>query len=53
MWFNTDSEYRYEKQMKFIDHLVLQEIRDRKKIDINMEQLYVVLTVLHDFRVVD
>ena len=53
MWFNVDSEYRYEKQMKHINHLVLHEITDKKKINIEMGQLYDILAVLHDFRVID
>ncbi|UGO49274.1 hypothetical protein EMILIAHAH_188 [Bacillus phage vB_BanH_Emiliahah] len=46
-------ETRYEKQMELINHLVLHEVREKKNINIDMKELYKILEILHDFRVID
>lgn len=46
-------EHRYEKQLDNVDHLVLNTIREKKNVYINMEELYKILEVCHDYRVID
>lgn len=49
----NNQEYRYEKQIKNVDKLVLNTIKEKKKIHINMKELYAIMEVLHDYRVID
>jgi hypothetical protein len=49
----NNREHRYERQIDNVDHLVLHVINDKHNIRIDMKQLYDILKVLHDFRVID
>lgn len=46
-------EYKYEKQLDNVDHLVLNTITEKKNIQISMRDLYEILKVCHDYRVID
>ena len=49
----NNQEHRYEKQIKNVDHLVLNTIKEKKRVQIDMKELYAILEVLHDYRVID
>lgn len=49
----NNMEHRYEKQLDNVDHLVLNTIREKNGIYISMEELYKILEVCHDYRVID
>lgn len=57
MFFTTRSfnnmEHRYEKQLDNVDHLVLNTINEKENIQISMKELYKILEVCHDYRVID
>lgn len=49
----NNRQHRYEKQLENVEHLVLNTIQEKKNIDISMKDLYEILEVLHEYRVVD
>lgn len=52
--FLSDKEIpRYERQLKNVNHLVLHTIRDKKDVDITMDELEKILEALYEFRVID
>jgi hypothetical protein len=53
LWYDTDKDIpRYEKQMKNVDHLVLDTIR-KKGVFIDKQELDLVLSALHEWRVIE
>lgn len=50
---HNNLEHRYEKQLDNVEHLVLNTIREKKNININIKDLYDILEVCHDYRVID
>ncbi|AYJ76042.1 hypothetical protein [Bacillus phage BM-P1] len=52
MLFDSKPLTRYEKQMQNVDHLVLENIR-QKNVYLNKRELQTVLEVLYDWRVID
>lgn len=49
----NNREHRYERQIDNVDHIVLNTIQKKKGINIDMRELYEILSVLYDFRVID
>jgi hypothetical protein len=49
----NNREHRYERQIDNVDHLVLHTINDKHNISISMKELYLILGVLYDYRVID
>lgn len=50
--FNNEV-HRYEKQLDNVDHLVLNTINEKKNIRISMKELYEILEVCHEWRVIE
>lgn len=55
MLFNLYDEKlpRYERQLKNVEYLVMNTINTDKKIDISKDELYKIMEVLYEYRVVD
>lgn len=52
-FLNDKETPRYERQLKNVNHLVLHTIRDKKDVDITMDELEKILEALYEFRVID
>lgn len=52
IWIN-DPLAQYERQMQKVNYLVLNEINNKKDVDIDMEELNKILEVLHDYGIVN
>jgi hypothetical protein len=46
-------ETRYERQLENVNHLVLNSIQDKKNVNITMKELYSILEILYEYRVID
>lgn len=52
--FNDDKDLpRYERQLKNVNHLVLNTLREKKNVYIDMDDLEKILDTLYEFRVID
>lgn len=50
---NKNDLPRYERQIWNVDELVLNTIRKEKNVQISKSQMYDILEVLYDYRVID
>lgn len=48
-----ENDPRYERQFKNVRHLVLNTIREKKKVYIDMDELEKILEALHEWRVIE
>lgn len=51
--YSTENLPRYERQLKNVDELVLHTIKDKHDISISKKELYSVLEVLFEYRVIE
>jgi hypothetical protein len=49
----NNREHRYERQIDNVDHLVLNTLQTKHNISIDMKELYQILGVLYEYRVID
>lgn len=49
----NNREHRYERQIDNVDHLVLNTLQTKHNISIGMKELYQILGVLYEYRVID
>ena len=53
-WFyDDDPTPKYERQLKGVDYLVMNELKKKHHIFLSKKQLIQVLEVLHDYQVIE
>lgn len=53
LFFDTQPEPRYSRQLQNVNHLVLHTIQDKHNIQVTMKELDRILEVLHEYRVIE
>lgn len=51
--YTDEKEPRYERQFKNVNHLVLNTIREKKKVNIDMDELEKILDALYEWKIMD
>jgi len=52
-WSTEEKVPRYERQLENVNHLVLNTIREKKGVYIDMKELELILDALYEWRVID
>lgn len=53
MIFYDQPTTRYERQLENVEHLILHTLKDKHDINLSKKELYQVMSVMYEWRVVD